>query len=731
MASSAQDRKIRRLFLEEASEHVQAMNDHLLELEASPAEGQEALAALLRAAHTVKGTAGAAGLSRIEALVHNWESCLEQLSGGRVAIDENSIGLMYRCLDQIEAAIQEDCTGMVGVPESPAPTLAQLREVFGKDIQLVSPVAPNDTPQEEAAPIAGVDDGTSIRVSTQKVENLMTGVEDLVQMKAGGAARERDFRKLEVTVFELGRGLERFRSLLRELNGQGAHFMATIDELKRKHEEVERLSGLLSQDLRHHTHVFNGLAERLQDDIRAVRMVPVEEAFATFPRAVRDVARRLEKIVVLNIEGGSTEIDRDLVDLLKNPMLHLLRNSVSHGIEFSDVRSRLGKQAEGHITIRAEGRAGGLQLTISDDGKGLDPELIRETAIRKGLVGAEEAQSMQPNELNQLIFLPGFSTATTVDSVSGRGVGLDVVRETVERCSGTVFLESSPGMGTKFTLRLPLNLTSMRMLILRVGSELYAVPVGSVERVLRVSAQDLKQVDDGLACEVSGRPVAVDRLARLMGAQSQETSAERSPAIVLRSGPHRAALLVDAIEGEQELIVKSLGSHLIRVPNISGATVQANGRIVPLLHVPDVVRSLAAKRNRGGLFAERSGQKTNRHRVLVADDSITTRTLEKSILEAAGYHVEVATDGVDALSKLNQGEFHLVISDFQMPRMDGLELVARIKADERHREIPVVLVSSLASADDRARGLRAGADAYLGKGEFTQELLLQTLERLL
>lgn len=731
MASSAHDQKIRRLFLEEASEHVQAMNDHLLLLEGSPAEGKEALAALLRAAHTVKGTAGAAGLSRIEALVHNWESCLEELSGGRVVPDEKSIGLLYRCLDSIEAAIQEDCTGTVIVPDSPAPTLAELRDVFGKGINLVTPVTSGDTPREEAAPMAGVDDGSTIRVSTQKVENLMTCVEDLVQMKAGGSDRERDFRKLEATLSDLGRGLERFRSLLRELNGQGAHFLATIDELKRKHEESERLSGILSQDLRHHTHVLDGLAERLQDDIRAVRMVPVEQAFATLPRAVRDVARKLEKNVVLNIEGGATEIDRDLVELLKDPVLHLLRNSVSHGIEFSEVRSRLGKEAEGHITIRAEGRAGGLQLTISDDGKGLDPQLIRETAVRKGLVGAEEARAMHASEVNQLIFLPGFSTAKTVDSVSGRGVGLDVVRETVERCGGSVFLESIPGMGTKFTLRLPLNLTSMRMLMLRVGSELYAVPVGAVDRVLRVSAHDVKQVDDGLACEVNGRPVAVDRLARLMGTRSQETSAERSPAIVLRSGPHRAALLVDAIEGEQELIVKSLGSHLLRVPNISGATVQANGRIVPLLHVPDVVRSLAAGRNRGGLFAEQSGQKTNRHRVLIADDSITTRTLEKSILEAAGYYVEVATDGVDALSKLNQGEFHLVLSDFQMPRMDGLELVARIKSDERHREIPVVLVSSLASEDDRARGLRAGADAYLGKGEFTQELLLQTLERLL
>lgn len=729
MAGVSQEDKIRRLFLEEATEHVQVMNDQLLVLEEAPEQPKEALAALLRAAHTVKGTAAAAGLTRVERLTHNWETCVEQISAKKVEPTSVAIDLLYRGLDQIEAVIQEDCTGQAIATEQPAPSLAELRNVFGMALEFFS-VEENKaarSPQNTTGP----DDGTTIRVSTDKVENLMTCVEDLVQVKAGGSTREREMRKLEGVVEEMGRGLERFRGLLRELNGQGAHFTATMDHLRRQQEEASRLTSSLSQDLRHHTHVLDGLADRLQDDIRAVRMVPVEQAFATFPRVIRDVSRKLEKSVAFTIEGGSTEIDRDLVDVLKDPVLHLLRNSISHGIERAEDRVRKGKAAEGHITIRAEGRAGGLQLTIEDDGAGIDTEHVRKSALKKGLITKEEAASMDPQEITQLIFLPGFSTAKVIDEVSGRGVGLDIVRESVERCGGNVLLESIPGAGTKFTLRLPLNLTSMRMLLLRVSSELYAVPVGAVDRVLRVSPSDVKQVDDGLACDVNGRPVAIDRLARLMGTRGQEDSSERSPAIVLRSGPHRAALLVDAIEGEQELIVKSLGGHLLRVPNVSGATVLANGRLVPLLHVPDLVRALSSGRHSNGLFAEDRDKGKKKHRVLIADDSITTRTLEKSILEAAGYHVEVATDGVDALQKLGQGHFNLVLSDFQMPRMDGLELVARIKADEKLRELPVVLVSSLASDDDRARGLRAGADAYLGKGEFTQELLLQTLERLL
>jgi chemotaxis protein histidine kinase CheA len=424
-------------------------------------------------------------------------------------------------------------------------------------------------------------------------------------------------------------------------------------------------------------------------------------------------------------------MDRDLLEAVRDPVIHLLRNAVDHGIEPGDVRHAAGKPRQGRIAIRVEGHSGGLRLTVTDDGRGLDLEAIRRRSVELELFSRDAAAQLDAQDLQALVFRPGFSTARAVSEVSGRGVGLDIVRDRVEALGGTISLESSSGAGARFELRLPLSLSTMRMLIVRVAGEVFALPASTIERVIRLGRDDVTRVDIGDACDIDGSPVLVRPLESLIDAVGSAATSERRPAVVVRSANRRLALLVDAIEGEQELVVKPMPHQLGALRRVTGATVLGDGRIVPALSVADILRELESNTMTRDAFANRAEAMAVRKRILIVDDSITTRTLEKSVLEAVGYEVEVATDGVDALNRLERGRFDLVLSDVQMPRMDGIELVTRVRASEHHRALPMVLVSSLAGEDDRKRGLRAGADAYLDKGQFRQELLLETLERLL
>lgn len=456
-------------------------------------------------------------------------------------------------------------------------------------------------------------------------------------------------------------------------------------------------------------------------------MVPLQAALGSLPRVVRDLGRKLNKNVVLEIRGGDNEMDRDLLEAIKDPLIHVLRNAVAHGVESPEVRRKAGKPETSRVILAVQTYAGGLQLEVRDDGAGVNLGKVRARAIERRLLeGAVEASD---REILDLIFVPGLSTAENVDEISGRGVGLDAVREVVEGCGGRVSVESTLGLGATFQLRLPVNLATLRMLLVRVGQEQFALPINSVVRILRIRPEQVRQVDAGFAIELDGRAIPVARLDHILRIGAAKSS-ECRHGLVLVSGPDKVALLVDAIIGEQELIMKGLGDHLRRVDKIAGATVLATGRIVPLLSVGDIVRQFGATRS-GQLFPEDTSRATKKRRILIVDDSITTRTLERSILEAVGYLVEVATDGEDALSKLSVASFDLMLSDVQMPRMDGIALVTRVKQSERTKNMPVVLVSSLDSDDDRRRGLAAGADAYLGKSDFRQELLLETLDRLI
>ncbi|MCX6020811.1 MAG: response regulator, partial [Chloroflexi bacterium] len=461
----------------------------------------------------------------------------------------------------------------------------------------------------------------------------------------------------------------------------------------------------------------------MEDAVISVRLAPVANLFSPYERMVRDLTREMGKEVRLVQEGGDTEIDRKILENLRDPLMHMLRNAMDHGIERPEERIARGKPRQGAIRLTAAQRGNMIEIELEDDGAGLDPVRLRQSAVRKGMMTEEQAAALDERAARDLIFSPGFSTSTTVTGTSGRGVGMDVVRENVERLNGHITIASTPGWGTRFTISVPLTLATTRAVLVELGTQLFAVPSSMIERTGRVKEANLVSLEGALSVALEGHPVPVVELAGVLERPHTGQPGEWRHYFVLRQGDRRVALLADRLVGEQEIVIKSLGWPLRRLRNVSGAAVLGTGQTVVILNPTGLLKS--ALRLLGGGVRAASGPvaqpvERRRKRLLVVDDSVTTRTLEKSILEAAGYDVVVAADGIEALSVLRSEPIDLAVSDVEMPRLDGFGLTMEIRRDEKLRRLPVVLVTSLEAREHRERGVAAGADAYIVKSGFDQ-----------
>lgn len=534
-----------------------------------------------------------------------------------------------------------------------------------------------------------------------------------------------------------------------------------LDGLTQANELLSELEQQLGSYARQMTDDYTRLSvvtDRLHEQIRRTRMLPITTLFSPLRIQVREVARAAGKQIDLLLDDGGAEADRQVLERLREVLLHLLRNAVDHGIEPPDVRVARGKSATGHILLNAVVSGDYLTMTIEDDGAGIDLEAVRQRALSSGLMSETDLARATEAELIDLIFLAGFSTRKVVSKMSGRGVGLDVVRSQVERMHGRVAVQSVAGAGSIFTISVPLSLTSSHGLLLRVDQATYMIPLDSIQRIVAVAPSDI-QLLEGRAClMIDDRPTALVHLSDIIGKSDRPTVREDrrgmhlpertnrslvdgrasgsgwSLALLLGSGERQVACMVDGVLGEQELVVYRLPAPLQRVRFIAGATILADGSVVPILDVVDVVRAAIGVRHAINTVPN-AEQQDRRATILVVDDSITTRTLEKNILEAAGYQVRLATDGVEALESLrhllDDGGCDLLLSDIDMPRLNGFDLTTHIRNDTNLKHIPIVLVTSLDSSTDRERGITAGADAYIVKRAFDQQSLLDTIEQLI
>ncbi len=515
-----------------------------------------------------------------------------------------------------------------------------------------------------------------------------------------------------------------------------------LDVLAQANTLIAELEGQLTKESRQSSEDYARLAavtDRMHSQVRRTRMLPLTTLLNPLRLQLRDMARAAGKQIVLELDDGGAEADRQVLERLREVLLHLLRNAVDHGIEPTAARVATGKPVTGCITLRAAVSGDHLTLTLADDGAGLNLEAIRQRALTGGLLSEADVTRASEADVADLIFVPGFSTRQTVNELSGRGVGLDIVRSNVERMNGRVFVQSTPGAGTTFTLNVPLSLTSSHGLLLQVNYANYVLPLASVQRIIQTTPASVQMIEGRVALIVDQRPLTLVRLADLLGVDERAVTSNGSRpvqglALILGSGERQVACLVDTILGEQELVVHRLPAPLQRVRFIAGATIMADGKVVPILDVVDIVRAtIGTHRSISLLPAPVAAQRTST--ILVVDDSITTRTLEKNILEAAGYRVYLATDGVEALDTLqhlsDDGGCDLLLSDIDMPRLNGFDLTIRVRADLHFQHLPVVLVTSLDTPADRERGISSGADAYIVKRTFDQQTLLDTIAQLI
>ncbi len=602
--------------------------------------------------------------------------------------------------------------------------------------QIEKPSLSPATKPTTATPTPG-DKGASIRVSAKKLDALLAHSGELLVARGRFAFRAREVAE----VCEFATGLRKYwrdaRTSLRHLINNVGHSHLADNQRQRMtgvvaqvgeriahlNEKLDALSVALESDNR----LLGQTCSILDDEVYHARMLPFADACGALKRAARDVASSSQKKVTLNIVGGEVEVDRSVLEGLKDPLLHLVRNAVDHGVETAEERRCVGKPAEATITVSAALRGDRVEVRVTDDGCGLDLERIAAIARKRGLEVPED-----PQELARLIFASGFSTAKLITNVSGRGVGLDIVKSQVESLHGTVDV-SFDRNGTQFTLMVPLTLTTIRALLVAVEGQTYAIPTSSIERLCRFGVNDVRPSAGRDCLRLQSAPVALVYLAHTLGLKSSarySSATGKGIAVVAKTNDQRVALVVDEVFSEQEVLVKSLGGRIRRMRHFTGCTLLPTGKIALVLNSANIVRSALGLKSVQANLPVATRELAPPKRVLLADDSVTTRTLLKNILESAGYDVAAVVDGQHAFELASQQMFDIVVSDVDMPRMTGFQLTSELRKFNATHELPVVLVTARGTDNDKEQGVRAGANAYIVKGSFDQQELLDTVAQL-
>jgi chemotaxis protein histidine kinase CheA len=682
---------------------------------------RQVVASLFRDAHTIKGSARMLGLSEVLAVAHSAEDLLGALRDGRLQVRRDLVDLLLAACDGISGAMPgvDD-----PVPDEHLAALAHAmqRATDGEEPVVVPLWLPVVVEDDDAVDDALRRGGDSVRVTTAKVYELI----DVVGEAELDARRlERTSAAIDAIAADSSRWLRTLRDALATSSAGGdaalalTRLLATDDQML-----------AATRDLRELADDAQGRLSQVRDGAMGLAMVPVRRVVAGLPRVVRDLAAATGKDVRLVLHGQDVELDKQVLDGVSDALKHLVVNAVDHGCESAAARVAAGKPAHSTVIVTARAAGGTVVIEVADDGAGIDENQLRATAISRGVLLPDSALSGQA--LHNVLFLPGFSTADEVTETSGRGIGLDVVRSAVEGLGGLVELRTSPGSGTTFALTLPVTLGVLRCLMARVGTERFALPMPGI-----VESLSLK---NAVVHSLAGNPVVVrhgETLPLLDLGSALGVTTQRSPsaAVVVRHGDRQVAWAVDALDGERELVVKDLGPFLGRPPIISGATIDGDGSVVCLVDLRELGDDTSHRgtSSYAAMLGPAQGGEVpaqRRPRVLVVEDSVGVRELERAILEAAGYDVTTAVDGTDGASRLDGDPADLVLSDVEMPGMDGYALTRTIRRTRGWEQVPVVIMTSRVTEDDQRAGLDAGASAYLLKTEFDQEQLIETVRRL-
>jgi len=731
------------LFQVEVENQTEVITNGLLTLERDP-NALSQLEALMRAAHSLKGAARIVNLDLAVHVAHTMEDCFVAAQQGRIQLRQPEIDLLFQGIDllmqiaqrpdqnvdaweaehggRIKDFLAELAAVTAGKPR-PTPATTEVANTS-------SPAAPTPETTTSLVPQrAGVPDRV-LRLTAENLNRLLgLAGESLVESRwlrpfADSLLRLKRMQADVAQAMEDMRDSVAASQLAAELGDQIAELTERVAECRQF--LSDRLVDLDMFDRR-----SANLSHRLYLEVLQCRMRPFGEGIQAFPRMVRDLARSLGKEVRLEIAGENTHVDRDILDKLEAPLTHLLRNAVDHGCETPEERRRTGKPPAGTIHLEARHRAGMLMITVSDDGPGIDPELLRETIVQKRLINQSTAAKLSETELLEFLLLPGFTMRQTVTEISGRGIGLDIVHNMVKAVRGSIRIATQPGRGMRFQLHLPLTLSVLRTLLVEVAGEPYAIPLSQITRTLKLEQDRVETLEGRHYFTMDKQQVGLLTAHQVLDCGQQQPAHDDLPVVVLGDRNSRYGVVVDRFLGERELVVQPLDSRLGKIPDISAGSLMEDGSPVLIVDVEDMVASIEKLVSSGRLDdVRREAIEVSARpikRILAVDDSLTVRELERKLLSSRGYITDVAVDGRDAWNAVRAGNYDLVITDVDMPRMDGIELATLMKQDARLKSVPVVIVSYKDREEDRLRGLEAGADYYLTKGSFHDETLLQAV----
>lgn len=766
------------LFRTEAEGQLSLLTDGLLVLEHNP-EASEHLEPMMRASHSIKGAARMVEIDPVVRIAHVMEDCFVAAQKKQLTLSSRDIDVLLKGVDlmaqvakldesalssweaennatvdslvrAIEGVLAGEREPITVVENSEAQVSAEKGSVA--ESQLASSVTSSDAgepsvagagssavrtestlsaednpPPDKAPSLAEVKERV-LRVSTERMDRLLGLAGEAMVEARWLHPHIESMQRFKRFQFDLVSELDSLRERFNEIC-EDPVFESTLIDLQRKAVKQREILSDRLVDLEHFDYRAANLAGRLHREVLASRMRPFSDGVDGFQRMVRDVARSLGKDARLEITGVTTQVDRDVLEMVKAPLNHLLRNAVDHGIEMPEARVENGKPAQAIVKLDACHRSGMLLVTVEDDGRGVDLESLKQKIIERGLSSEEMLSQMSEMELLEFLFLPSFSTRSEVTELSGRGVGLDVVHDSVKEMRGVVTITSKAGEGIRFQMQLPLTLSVIRTLLVDIGGESYAFPLARIDHLLKISAEQIELVEDHQYITWNDNHIGLVSASQLFGVEQGSTEDRQLSVVILSDRYGQYGVIVDTFLGERELAVQVIDPRLGKVKDISVAALLDDGSPTLIIDVDDMARSIAKLISRGQIdkVGGGRGEDGERKRVLVVDDSITVREVERKMLEAYGYEVDVAVDGMDGWNAVRSGEYRLVITDIDMPRMDGIELVRLIKQDETLKGLPVMVVSYKDREEDKLLGLEAGADYYLTKGGFHDETLREAV----
>lgn len=724
------------LFRVEVENQAPLLTAGLLALERDP-EAADQLEACMRAAHSLKGAARIVDIASAVGVAHAMEDCFVAAQEGRLRLRQSHIDLLLGGVDLLARFAHSPEMEPLDSPQVKAFALAleSAMQDDGKSDPAPDAAAPGSDEVLLRAPAAMAGSAAPDRVVRVSADNLNR----LLGLAGESLVAARWLRPFADSLLRLKRLQHEAVQRLDALDDHAAAPTASaqertriaLDEVKRRVVECEQLLAEGLADVETFERRSADLSRRLYDEAVACRMRPFADGVHATPRMLRDLGRSLGKQVRLEIVGAATPVDRDVLERLDAPLGHLLRNAIDHGIESPEQRRAAGKPAEGVVRLEARHSAGALEISVSDDGRGISLDAMRRAVVERNHTKAELAAELSEAELLEFLFLPGFTLSSRVTDMSGRGVGLDAVQDMVKQVRGSVRVSTEAGQGTRFLLQLPLTLSVVRTLLADVGGEPYAFPLARIVRASKVAPGQVELLEGRQHIEVDGRRIGLVTAHQILQAEEPQGAGGDLAVVVIGDHGETYGVVVDRFLGERELVVHALDPRLGKIKDISAGALMEDGSPVLIIDVEDMLRSVQKLIASGHLSQAQPGHAAvdgiRRKRVLVVDDSLTVRELERKLLAQHGYEVEVAVDGMDGWNAVRTGHFDLLVTDVDMPRMDGIELVGLVKKNPNLKALPVMIMSYKDRAEDHRRGLEAGADHYLTKGSFHDETLLQAV----